>query len=222
MIDDDKELCEVTKIGLEAEGYVITLTHDGVQGLEKLASMEFDLVILDVMMQHLNGFKTLKYIREFSTVPVIMLTARGEETDELLGLGIGADDYLSKPCSLNLLKAKIKTVLKRMVIKKTSKKIIRLGNIEVHLGDKKVYKSGAEVKLTKSQLQIFLYLCLHPNKVCTKEELVKEALLKPYLKEQRSIDTHINNLREKLFSDMDEENCSIKNIYGIGYELKCI
>lgn len=222
MIDDDKELCDVTKIGLETVGYDVTLAHDGVVGLEKLASMHFDLVILDVMMQHLNGFKTLNYIREFSGIPVIMLTGRGEETDELLALGIGADDYLHKPCSLNLLKAKIKTVLKRSNIKIATQKTIRLGNVDIHIGDKKVFKSGKQVPLTKSQLKVLFYLCQNLNKVCTKEELVNQALLKPYLKEQRSIDTHINHLREKLFSDLDEDKYSIKNIYGVGYELKCI
>ncbi len=220
IIDDDVALCEITKLGLETEGYDVELAHDGVLGLEKLGSCTFDLVILDIMMPHLNGFKTLKYIREFSDIPVIMLTARGEETDELVGLGFGADDYLHKPCSLNLLKAKIKAVLKRYKIEASKTKTIRMGNIKIDIPAMKVFKSDVQLKLTKSQFKILLYLFQNPNKVCTKEELVNKALQKTYLKEQRSIDTHINNLREILASDNDEY-FSIINIYGVGYELKC-
>lgn len=179
------------------------------------------MVILDVMMPHLNGFKTLTYIREISQVPVIMFTARGEEIDELLGLGIGADDYLQKPCSLTLLKARVKALLRRTFSEKDKTNILHINNIEINVAAKKVFKNKEASNLTKSQFLLLCYLAEHKNKACSKEELCREALKKPYLKNQRSIDTHINNLRYMLFTNDNENAASIENLYGVGYELRC-
>lgn len=220
LVDDDETLCHLIKKGLEIEGYIIELAFDGVSGLEKISKSEFDLIIIDVMMPHLNGFETLNYIRKFSDVPVLMLTAKGEETDELKGLGIGADDYLHKPCSLAILKARVKTVLRRFLDKKESSKVIHLGDIEINFESKKVLKKGEIVTLTNSQFKLLCYLAENKNKTCTKEALCKKALRKPFLKNQRSIDTHINNLREKLLGGEDDA-FSIVSIYGMGYELQC-
>lgn len=221
IIDDDEKMCQLVKKGLEADAYMVDIAHDGVSGLEKISNTKYDLVILDIMMPHLNGFKTLNYIREISSLPVIMLTARGEEIDELMGLNMGADDYLHKPCSLAVLKARVKNILKRTLSKQEKVKVLKFGNIEINFASKKVFKNNQQVDLTKSQFIILCYLASNKNKVCTKEELCKEALGNPYIKNQRSIDTHINNIRDKLLTDDINSSLSIKNIYGVGYELKC-
>lgn len=221
LIDDDEKLCHLIKKGLETEGYQIELAHDGVSGLEKIAKSNFDLIILDVMMPHLNGFKTLTHIREIYDVPVIMLTAKGEEIDELMGLTIGADDYLHKPCSLIRLKARIHSVLKRCIQTNEVNKVLHIADIEIRFDSKKVFKNGERITLTKSQFQLLCYLAKNKNNICTKEELSKNALKKPFLKNQRSIDTHINNIREKLLKNNEDRLC-ILNIYGVGYELQCL
>ena len=222
MVDDDEKLCQLIQRGLGVQGYAIDVSHDGVEGLEKLAKTSYDLIILDIMMPHLNGFKTLKYIRDFSDTPILMLTGRGDEMDELIGLRSGADDYLQKPCSLHILTARIDALLRRVPKKMHHdiEKVLNIGTLSINLAAKEVTKNGLRLKLTKSEFEILYYLVCNKNRTCSKEDICKEGLNKPYLKNQRSIDTHINNLREKL-QLIEEDSLSIINFYAVGYKLQC-
>jgi len=219
LIDDDVELCELMVRFLSSEGFDVESAHDGISGLETIQSGDFDLVVLDVMMPGKNGMDVLRELRQNSNLPVIMLTARGEEMDRIIGLELGADDYMPKPCNPRELSARIRAVLRRIEgsgQSSQSDNIRQFGNIEWHPQSRSIYEHGKAIELTATEYNILAALMEHAGEVVSKQDLSKAALGKRYGPFDRSLDVHIGHLRKKL-STISNEQPRIKTVHSVGW-----
>ena len=217
LIDDDEELCELVSEYLTVEGLTVEAVHDGESGLQNAVSDQFDLVILDVMLPKMNGFDVLRELRQKSKIPVLMLTARGDDMERIVGLEIGADDYLPKPFNPRELVARIRAILRRATTE-TEQILVskfQVDDIEVSISARSAKKDGEDLNLTAVEFDLLVALLKDAGKVINKEDLSETVLdrkLSPY---DRSLDMHISNLRKKLGTREDEER--IKTIRSVGY-----
>jgi two-component system response regulator CpxR len=216
IIDDDRELTALLVEYLQSEGFTIVCVHDGQEGVKKALNQSFDAIILDILLPKLNGFEILKAIREHSDIPVLILTARGDDIDKIVGLEIGADDYLPKPCNPRELLARLRAIIRRTHKAMTQKPIIELHDIMVDCSKRIVTIKGEELELTNAEFNILEMLMKSPNQAFSKEELTEYALGRKYTAYDRSIDVHISNLRNKLGDDPMGE-ALIKTVRGFGY-----
>ena len=219
LIDDDAELCELMSRFLESEGFSVACAHDGESGLAKIRSGDFDLAVLDIMMPGKSGMDVLRKLREDSSLPVIMLTARGEETDRIIGLELGADDYLPKPCNPRELAARIRAVLRRAEGQPgagPARKVQHIGSIEWHPHARKIVEHGHEIELTATEYNILAELMVHAGEVVSKHDLSRSVLGKRLGPFDRSLDVHISHLRKKL-SPLANGKARIKTVRGIGW-----
>ena len=215
IIDDDEELCELVSEYLTVEGFQTEAVHDGESGLEKARAEQHDLVILDVMLPRKNGFDVLRDLRQSSTIPVLMLTARGDDMERIVGLEIGADDYLPKPFNPRELVARIRAILRRVLEANESKQIssekIQVGDVEVGLAARSATRNGEDLNLTSVEFDLLVALLREAGKVVRKEDLSLDVLEREVSPFDRSLDMHISNLRKKL------DNDRIKTIRSVGY-----
>ena len=215
LIDDDEELCELVAEYLTVEEFTVEAVHDGASGLQNAVSDKFDLVILDVMLPKMNGFDVLRQLRRTSNIPVLMLTARGDDTERIVGLEIGADDYLPKPFNPRELVARIRAILRRTEPEQIPNSKLQVDDIEVSIGARSAKKDGEDLNLTAVEFDLLVALLKNAGKIINKEELSETVLdrkLSPY---DRSLDMHISNLRKKLGTRDDDER--IKTIRSVGY-----
>jgi two-component system response regulator CpxR len=219
IIDDDVELCELVTEYLEDEGLAVDSVHDGVTGVERCRSDEPDLVILDVMLPGLGGFAVLSKIRETSRVPIIMLTARGEEVDRIVGLEMGADDYLPKPFNPRELVARIRAILRRTAEigeDGGDAAVIVVEDLEMDMGSRQVRCSTGEVDLTGAEFGVLETLARAAGTVVNRDELSRRALGRRASAFDRSLDVHLSNLRRKL-GPLPGGGERIKTVRGVGY-----
>jgi DNA-binding response OmpR family regulator len=223
IVDDDRELCELVAELLEGEGFEVEVANRGEQGLARALSGEHSLVVLDVMMPGMNGFEVLRRLRaEGSSVHVLMLTARGDDVDRIVGLEIGADDYLPKPFNPRELVARIQAVLRRARAPRPTQTNVpqpermEVGDVEVDAGTRHVRRAGESVELTNLEYEILVILLSAAGRVVTREELVRSALGREISVFDRSIDMHISHLRKKLGHRAGEFE-RIKTVRGVGY-----
>jgi two-component system response regulator CpxR len=220
IIDDDVTLCELVAEYLTPLGFALEAIHRGDTGAERALAGGFSLVVLDVMLPGLNGFEVLRRIRERSRVPVLMLTARGDDVDRIVGLEIGADDYLPKPFNPRELVARIRAILRRTTLaeplRQLAPKQLRVGDVELDGGTRAVYRSGAEVELTAVEFDLLEKLLRAAGQIVTREDLSKEVLGRNASPFDRSIDMHISNLRKKLGHQSGGTE-RIKTVRGVGY-----
>ncbi|MEP6704598.1 MAG: response regulator transcription factor [Acidobacteriota bacterium] len=219
IIDDDEELCDLVSEYLTVEGFQTTAVHDGETGLGSALSGDYDLAILDVMLPKINGFDVLKNLREKSGLPVLMLTARGDDMERIVGLEIGADDYLPKPFNPRELVARLRAILRRAAAETGSQpsaeKII-IDDLELSASSRSVKRNGDDLPVTSVEFDLLSALLRDAGKVVKKEDLsenVLERRLSPY---DRSLDMHISNLRKKLGPRTDESE-RIKTVRSVGY-----
>lgn len=220
VIDDDAELCSLVGEYLESEGFHVEAVYDGERGLEKARKGEYVLVVLDVMLPGINGFEVLRRLRGTSRVPVLLLTARGEDVDRIVGLEIGADDYLPKPFNPRELVARIRAVLRRTREAKPAgsavPEIVRVGDIELDPGTRVVRRAGKPVDLTSVEFGLLEALLREAGRVITRERLAAVVLSRKFSPFDRSIDMHVSKVRKKL-GDVEGENEHIKTVRGVGY-----
>lgn len=218
LIDDDRELCELMGRFLTSEGFEVAAEHDGIAGLERLKQDAFELAVVDIMMPGKNGMDLLRELRQFSSMPVIMLTARGEEMDRIIGLELGADDYLAKPCNPRELAARIRAVLRRSEPpqENSGKQNNRFGSIEWQSQSRTILEHGTALELTATEYNILATLMQHAGEVVSKHELSQAALGKRYGPFDRSLDVHIGHLRKKLAETANLEP-RIKTVRSIGW-----
>jgi len=219
LIDDDAGLCELMSRFLESEGFAVSCAHDGDTGLARAISGRFDLAVLDIMMPGKSGMDVLRELRRKSRLPVIMLTARGEETDRIIGLELGADDYLPKPCNPRELAARIRAVLRRSEGPSDERQppaIRHVGSIEWHPHARKIMEHGHEIELTATEYNILAELMAHAGEVVSKHELSRNALGKRLGPFDRALDVHISHLRKKL-SPLADGKARIKTVRGVGW-----
>jgi len=224
IIDDDIELCELLTDYLSAEGFAAEAVHDGESGVESALNNDFGLIVLDVMLPRLSGFEVLRRIRAGSSVPVLMLTARGDEVDRIVGLEMGADDYLPKPFNPRELVARLRAILRRAVIPVTetdaASSLLAVGDVSVDPGARSVLCGGKPVEATSVEFSLLEVLLRMAGKVISREDLSVQALGRTLNYQDRSIDVHVSSLRKKLgtLSDGSER---IKSVRGVGYIYTC-
>ena len=219
VIDDEIKIRETIKSYLQNEGFDIVEGEDGNSAIPLVKNHSVDLILLDVMMPNMDGFQALREIRYFrKKMPVIMLTAKSEEIDKLLGLEMGADDYITKPFSMRELVARIKTVLRRSEPDKNEEpdEVIIRGPIEINLNTYKVKVHNEPLNLTPTEYKILVTLAQKPGRVFSRLQLLNSAMGEAFVNYERSIDTHVSNLRKKLERDPAHPEF-IHTVYGIGY-----
>jgi len=222
IIDDDVELCSLVGEYLEAEGFGIDAAHDGESGLLMLKGQTYLLVVLDVMLPGMSGFDVLRRIRSDSRLPVLLLTARGEDVDRIVGLELGADDYLPKPFNPRELVARIRAILRRTsadaraVNAPPAPDIVRVGDIELDPATRTVRHGGQPIELTSVEFNLLEVLLREAGRVVTREQLVSAVLSRKFSPFDRSIDMHVSKVRKKL-GDTNGETEHIKTVRGVGY-----
>jgi two-component system response regulator CpxR len=217
LIDDDTELTKLLEEYLEEEQFHLDAAHDGVAGLEKALHNQYGVVVLDVMLPGMSGLDVLKQLRQKSSVPVLMLTARGSELDRILGLELGADDYLPKPFNPRELVARLRAILRRTSSgAAVSGQPIHLADLELHPESRSVTCNGKPVTLTGAEFDLLHTFLRNPGKIISREDLTQAALGRPMSAMDRSIDVHVSNLRRKL-GTYDGNYERIKAIRGSGY-----
>lgn len=219
IIDDDMDLCDLLKDYLTPEGFDVEAVNNGSEGVERAVSGRYSLVVLDVMLPGINGFEVLRRVRAVSRIPVLMLTARGEEVDRIVGLEIGADDYLPKPFNPRELVARIRAVLRRAESEPAPQgdpgRLV-VGDVELVSGTRTVLRNSQKVDLTSVEFAILETLLRLAGQVVSRDDLVKQALGRDFSVYDRSIDVHVSSLRKKLGQGPGESE-RIKTVRNIGY-----
>lgn len=220
VVEDEEKIKEMVAGYLVGEGFQVRTAATGDEALQLLERYRFDLVVLDWMLPGLSGLEVCKRVRQKSEVPIIMLTARSEEVDKLLGLELGADDYLTKPFSLRELVARIKVVLRRSKGLETSRQEeLTLGELYVNFTTREVRVGQRDVELTPTEFAILSVMVRHPGRVFSRMQLLDLALGEAFLGYERSVDTHISNLRKKIEKDPANPEY-ILTVYGVGYKFR--
>ena len=221
LADDDVELSDLLKEYFESEGFAVRVAHDGEQALDQARQPGLDLVVLDIMMPKMNGMDVLRELRQDSHLPVIMLTAKGDDMDRILGLELGADDYVPKPCNPRELLARIRAVMRRapaVPVPEEHHTIVQ-DDLELNQGNRTLTRNGQPVDLTSTEFSILLALLQQRGEVVSKRDLYVSALGREPVPHDRSVDMHVSNLRRKLGPDPRGDN-RIETIRGIGYQFR--
>ena len=216
--DDDKNIRELVKLYLQNEGYDVVEARNGENCIEEFGKQDFDLVLLDIMMPVMDGMQTLKEIRKTSNVPVIMLTARGETYDKILGLEFGADDYVVKPFDPKELMARVKAVIRRSTTYEPEEnKVLEFKDLTININNYTVEFNGESLKLPPKEMELLYYLASKPNHVFTREQLLEQVWDFNYFGDSRTVDVHVKRLREKLPGN---DQWKINTVWGVGYKFE--
>ena len=222
IVEDDPNIRELLQMYLEKDGYAVTLAADGGQGLEKFRAIQPDLVLLDVMMPVMDGWAVCKAIRQESSTPVIMLTAKGETDDKVTGLKAGADDYVTKPFEMKELLARIEAVLRRSDrgTEETKTRRLTFDRLTIDMDAFELTVDGKKVDTPPKEMELLFYLASSPNRVYTRNQLLDEVWGFDYFGDSRTVDVHVKRLREKL--EGVSEKWSLKTVWGVGYKFEVL
>lgn len=221
LVDDDVELAEMLESYFVREGLQITVCHNGHQGLHALGQQSFDLMILDVMMPGLSGFEVLRAVRQKNDLPVIMLTARGDDVDKVVGLELGADDYVPKPCSPRELLARVRAILRRVRLRDSASETPQtfvVGEMMLFPEQRRVTVKGEAVPLTSTEFSLLETLARHAGQAVAKEDLSSQGLGRPLARFDRSIDVHMSSIRQKI-GPLPDGRSPIQTVFRRGYML---
>ncbi len=218
VVDDEKLIVKGIRFSLEQDDMTVDCAYDGEEALEYAKNNKYDIILLDIMLPKLNGFEVCQQIREFSNVPIIMLTAKGDDMDKILGLEYGADDYITKPFNILEVKARIKAIIRRIEPKKAeeAQNIIESGDVRLECDGRRVYIKEKEIGLTAKEFEVLELLALNPNKVYSRESLLQLVWGADYPGDVRTVDVHIRRLREKIESNPSEPKY-VHTKWGVGY-----
>ena len=220
IVDDDENICELLRLYLEKDGFDTVVAGDGEQAVEYAAKYSPDLILLDIMLPKLDGWQVCREIRKTSETPIIMLTAKGETFDNILGLELGADDYVSKPFDTKEVIARIKAVLRRTHDSDKSSQIneVRYDKLRINLTNYELEVNGVKIDTPPKELELIYHLASNPNRVYTRDQLLDEVWGFDYYGDSRTVDVHVKRLREKLENVSDE--WSLKTVWGVGYKFE--
>lgn len=220
VVDDEKLIVKGIKYSLEQDGMEVFCAYDGKEALELIKANNYDIVLLDVMLPEMDGYMVCQQVREFSDVPIIMLTAKGEDMDKILGLEYGADDYITKPFNILEVKARIKAIMrrssKREAKEQENSSIRMFGDMKVDIDSRRVFIDEKEVNLTVKEFDLLELLMNNPNKVYSREKLLNDVWGYEYLGDVRTVDVHVRRLREKI-EKIPSEPKFIHTKWGVGY-----
>lgn len=218
VIEDEFKLARFIQLELEHEGYIVEVEQDGRAGLEKAVTGNYDLILLDVMLPSLNGMEVLRRLRQVSEVPVIMLTAKGDIMDKVMGLDSGADDYMVKPFAIEELLARIRTAFKRKMVKPVKPDIIQVGHLCLDMHKRTVTYGDEPIELTKTEFDLLKYLMLNKEIVLTRDAILEKVWGYDYAGDTNIVDVYIRYLRSKIDQKYNEKY--IHTLRGVGYQLK--
>ncbi|MBR5495898.1 MAG: response regulator transcription factor [Oscillospiraceae bacterium] len=219
VVDDDKNICELLRLYIEKEGYTVAISNDGEDAVAKFSTFKPDLVLLDIMLPGLDGWQVCREIRKKSNTPIIMLTAKGETFDKVLGLELGADDYVVKPFDTKEIVARIKAVLRRQSGAPVQElKEVEFDNLVVNLTRYELKVKGQIVDTPPKELELLFHLASNPNRVYTRNQLLDEVWGFEYYGDSRTIDVHVKRLREKL--EGVSNKWALKTVWGVGYKFE--
>lgn len=222
VVDDDLNICELLKLYLENEGYTAFVANDGQAAVDTIAAKNPDLVLLDIMLPKMDGWQVCREIRKTSSVPIIMLTAKGETFDKVLGLELGADDYVTKPFDAKEVMARIKAVLRRSKGESGTaaqeKKTVSYDKLEINIENYEMKVNGVVVDTPPKELELIYHFASNPNRVYTRDQLLDEVWGFDYYGDSRTVDVHVKRLREKLEGVSDK--WSLKTVWGVGYKFE--
>lgn len=222
VVDDDLNICELLKLYLENDGYTVFIANDGAEAVNTFQNKTPDLVLLDIMLPKMDGWQVCREIRKTSTVPIIMLTAKGETFDKVLGLELGADDYVVKPFDAKEVMARIKAVLRRTKgdgeHKENEKKVVVYDNLEINITNYEMKVKGVPVDTPPKELELIYHFASNPNRVYTRDQLLDEVWGFDYYGDSRTVDVHVKRLREKLEGVSDK--WTLKTVWGVGYKFE--
>jgi len=219
VVDDEKLIVKGIRFSLEQDGMEVDCAYDGEEALEMAKSRQYDIILLDIMLPKMNGFEVCQQIRDFSSVPIVMLTAKGDDMDKILGLEYGADDYITKPFNILEVKARIKAIMRRTSVKEKkadNDRMIVNGDLSLDLEGRRVYISGKEINLTAKEFDLLELLLTNPNKVYSRENLLNTVWGYEYPGDVRTVDVHIRRLREKVETNPSEPKY-VHTKWGVGY-----
>ena len=222
VVDDEKLIVKGVRFSLEQDGMEVDCAYDGEEALEKIQNNEYDIVLLDVMLPKLDGFQVCQQVREFSDVPILMLTAKGDDMDKILGLEYGADDYITKPFNILEVKARIKAITRRTSKAAQQKKeasVIKASDMTLDTDSKRLHIAGKEINLTSKEFDVLELLVKNPDKVYSREKLLGLVWGSQYPGDVRTVDVHIRRLREKIESNPSEPKY-VHTKWGVGYYFK--
>ncbi len=222
VVDDEKLIVKGVRFSLEQDGMEVDCAYDGEEALEKIKANEYDIILLDIMLPKLDGFQVCQQVREFSDVPILMLTAKGDDMDKILGLEYGADDYITKPFNILEVKARIKAITRRTGKATQQKKdasIINVSDMTLDTDSKRLHIAGKEINLTSKEFDVLELLVKNPDKVYSREKLLGLVWGSQYPGDVRTVDVHIRRLREKIESNPSEPKY-VHTKWGVGYYFK--
>ena len=219
VVDDDSNICELLRLYLEKEGFTAVIAEDGMKALAMFDAEKPDLILLDVMMPQLDGWQVCRELRKKSQVPIIMLTAKGEVFDKVLGLDLGADDYVTKPFEAKEVIARVKAVLRRCGLEQGQKsRIVQFDGLYINMENYELRVRGKQIDTPPKEMELIYHLASNPNRVYTRDQLLDEVWGFEYYGDSRTVDVHVKRLREKL--DGVSDQWTLKTVWGVGYKFE--
>lgn len=220
VVDDDTNICELLRLYLEKEGYSVTITNDGMTAVKTFPQLQPDLTLLDIMLPQLDGWQVCREIRKYSNKPIIMLTAKGETFDKVLGLELGADDYVTKPFDTKEVVARIKAVLRRSssATAEDNVKIVKYDKLSINLTNYELIVDGKKVDAPPKEMELLYHLASNPDRVFTRDQLLDEVWGFDYYGDSRTVDVHIKRIREKLAGVSDK--WELATVWSVGYKFE--
>ena len=222
VVDDEKLIVKGIRFSLEQDGMEVTCAYDGEEALHLAQENKFDMILLDIMLPKMDGFEVCQAIREFSNMPIVMLTAKGDDMDKILGLEYGADDYITKPFNILEVKARIKAIMRRTAAsepKEENSKVIESGDLKLDCESRRLFVQGREINLTAKEFDLLELLVMNPNKVYSRENLLNLVWGYEYPGDVRTVDVHVRRLREKIEPNPSEPKY-VHTKWGVGYFFK--
>lgn len=219
VVDDEKLIVKGIRFSLEQDGMEVTCAYDGEEALHLAQENKFDMILLDIMLPKMDGFEVCQAIREFSNMPIVMLTAKGDDMDKILGLEYGADDYITKPFNILEVKARIKAIMRRTAAsepKEENSKVIESGDLKLECESRRLFVQGREINLTAKEFDLLELLVMNPNKVYSRENLLNLVWGYEYPGDVRTVDVHVRRLREKIEPNPSEPKY-VHTKWGVGY-----
>jgi len=216
IVDDDPNICELLRLYFEKEGFAVSLAYDGKRALSQFAEVQPTIILLDIMLPEIDGWQVCREIRKTSNVPIIMITAKGETFDKILGLELGADDYVVKPFDAKEVVARVKAVLRRATPQSSGIKEVSFDKLVINLTNYELIVDGKQVDTPPKELELIYHLASNPNRVYTRDQLLDEVWGFEYYGDSRTVDVHVKRLREKL--DGISDKWSLKTVWGVGYK----
>ena len=219
VVDDEKLIVKGIRFSLEQDGMEVTCAYDGEEALRLAQENKFDMILLDIMLPKMDGFEVCQAIREFSNMPIVMLTAKGDDMDKILGLEYGEDDYITKPFNILEVKARIKAIMRRTAAsepKEENSKVIESGDLKLDCESRRLFVQGREINLTAKEFDLLELLVMNPNKVYSRENLLNLVWGYEYPGDVRTVDVHVRRLREKIEPNPSEPKY-VHTKWGVGY-----